>query len=62
LGAPVSSVESTLAGHVGSVDSNVFTGDIIGHIFRYDKSVSGMDRAGGAIMRNVSITSDYCKV
>jgi hypothetical protein len=45
LGSPVSGVESTLAGSGGSVDSNVFTGDIIGRVV-WDKE--RLEQEGGA--------------
>jgi hypothetical protein len=37
LGSPVSSVESTLAGSGGSVDSNMLTGDIIGRVVYWNR-------------------------
>jgi hypothetical protein len=57
-------VESTLAGWAGSVDSNVFTGDIIGRIFGNEKRWEwdeGPDRASETIMGDDSMVFDYCQ-
>jgi hypothetical protein len=57
-------VESTLVGRAGSVDSNVFTGDIIGRVVWDKKRLEeegGADRASENNMRNGSMTFDYCQ-
>jgi hypothetical protein len=62
LGAPVSSVESKLAGHVRSVDSRGFTGDIIGRVLWDEKRwkcEGEVNWAWETIMRNHILIVDY---